>query len=293
MLLTIFTPTFNRGYILEKLYHSLCNQSEKNFVWLIVDDGSTDNTKQLVEAWRQNNVIKIEYIRQKNQGKHVAHNLACEICNTKLFVCVDSDDMLTSNAVKCILDYDIREVKENIVGYCSRRGDFSGKPRCCNWNADLKYCSFFDLYEKYKFRGETMLIWKTDVLKKYKFPVFSDEKFCTESVLYYQISRKYPMRLIEEILYLFDYQEDGYTRQGDQLFLRNPKGYAVYLLQMANLCKPMRKIRWLARYYGWIQVFGLDNMMENQVNIKEKVLVTFSKFYSIHYRKKYIQMMNK
>lgn len=137
-----------------------------------------------------------------------------------------------------------------------------------------------------------MLIWKTDALKKYKFPVFADEKFCTESVLYYQVSYKDSMRLIDEILYLFDYQEDGYTRQGNKLFLRNPRGYAVYLLQMANLCKSMKKIRWLARYYGWIQAFGLDNMLENQVDIQEGFIVIFSKIYSIHYRKKYIQMIN-
>ena len=291
MLLTIFTPTYNRAYILEKLYHSLCNQSEKSFVWLIVDDGSTDNTKDLVKIWQQRDIIKIEYIYQKNQGKHVAHNLASEICNTKLFVCVDSDDILTSNAVACILDYDMREVKEDIVGYCSRRGDFSGKLRCCNWNKNLKYCSFFDLYEKYKFRGETMLIWKTDVLKKYKFPVFSDERFCTESVLYYQVSYKDSMRLIDEILYLFDYQEDGYTRQGNKLFLRNPKGYAVYLLQMANLCKSMKKIRWLARYYGWVKAFGLEQKMGKWIIPNEIFLVIFSKIYSVYYKKKYSQMI--
>ena len=84
-ILTIFTPTYNRAYILPKLYESLIKQTNKNFIWLIVDDGSDDNTEDIIKKWKEENYIDIEYIKQHNQGKHIAHNTGVDNCKTELF----------------------------------------------------------------------------------------------------------------------------------------------------------------------------------------------------------------
>ena len=101
--LTIFTPTYNRAYTLKKLYASLIEQINQNFEWLIVDDGSTDNTEEVVKQWVDEKKITIRYFKQRNGGKQRAHNKGVEICNTELFICVDSDDYIVKDSVDKIL----------------------------------------------------------------------------------------------------------------------------------------------------------------------------------------------
>src|SRR5699024_7599204 len=113
MTLTIFTPTYNRAYILPKLYNSLVEQSNKDFVWLIVDDGSTDNTKKLVFTWIRENKISIKYYYQKNQGKSIAHNKGVKETDTELFSCVDSDDYLTKDCVEVVMNTWNNNTKKN------------------------------------------------------------------------------------------------------------------------------------------------------------------------------------
>ena len=289
--LTIFTPTYNRAHLLPLLYKSLCKQNNNNFIWLIIDDGSTDNTKDLIASWIEDNIINIKYLYQKNSGKHIAHNKAVEICNTELFVCVDSDDILTYNAVNIILTYWHKDKNNiNFVGYCLRRGDLNGNPTGKNWLNDNRLISFFDLYEYHKYRGKLVLIWITNILKHYNFPEFKNEKFVTENVLYYQISYKQPMKLLNEIIYLFEYKKDGYTKQGEKLYYKNPYGYAVYRFQTGILSKNIiKKIRWIARYKGWVKTFKLEqntlNDIFNKIHLKKHnfLIDILANIYSKHY----------
>ena len=103
--LTIFTPTFNRAYTLHKCYESLTRQTSNDFEWLIIDDGSTDNTKELVESWINENKVRIHYFYQENQGMHGAHNTAYEQIDTELNVCIDSDDYMPDDAVEKIVSF--------------------------------------------------------------------------------------------------------------------------------------------------------------------------------------------
>ena len=105
-ILTVFTPTFNRAYILHRCYESLLRQTNKNFIWLIIDDGSTDNTKKLVTEWmNKENGFEIRYEYKKNGGMHTAHNKAYELIDTELNVCIDSDDFMPDNAVELIVNF--------------------------------------------------------------------------------------------------------------------------------------------------------------------------------------------
>ena len=103
--LTIFTPAYNRAYTLHKCYESLKRQTNKNFKWMIIDDGSTDNTVDLVAKWKEKSDFEIIYIYKQNGGMHTAHNTAYQNIDTELNVCIDSDDYLTDDAIDKILSF--------------------------------------------------------------------------------------------------------------------------------------------------------------------------------------------
>lgn len=223
--LTIFTPTYNRAYILPKLYESLIKQTNKNFIWLIVDDGSYDNTKGLVNKWIKENIINIEYIKQENQGKHIAHNTGVDNCKTELFFCVDSDDYLLENAVEDIYSeyYEIED--KNIAGIVSIKMTKEKKPIGTDMPTNIKYSSLSDLYEKYRFKGDTALVFKTDILKMYKFPNINGEKFVGEEYIYCQIDENYQLLISDSKYYICEYLDDGYTTNMFKLIVNNPRGY--------------------------------------------------------------------
>lgn len=223
--LTIFTPTYNRAYILPKLYESLIKQTNKNFIWLIVDDGSYDNTKGLVNKWIKENIINIEYIKQENQGKHIAHNTGVDNCKTELFFCVDSDDYLLENAVEDIYSDYYKIEDKNIAGIVSIRMTKEKKTIGTDMPINIKYSSLSDLYEKYKFKGDTALVFKTDILKMYKFPNINGEKFVGEEYIYCQIDEIYQLLISDSKYYICEYLDDGYTTNMFKLIANNPRGY--------------------------------------------------------------------
>ena len=262
-LLTIFTPTYNRAYLLKNLWKSLCEQKNKNFIWLIVDDGSTDGTHKLVEELKKNSSFKIQYAYQKNSGKHVAHNRAVLMCESPLFMCVDSDDILTPEAVNLIELYYREAAKQNlnIIGWCNRRGNLEGFPvKDKNWPKDEPRISCVELFEKLNFHGETALIWRTAFLKRYKFPIIPREKFVTEMVLYYQISNTAKLQLKNEIFYLFEYHNDGYTEAGFILKKNNPIGTAIALKVKCLFSEgKITRIITLGKYRAWKKYFNLPD----------------------------------
>ena len=286
--ITVFTPTYNRAYVFDKLYESLCKQTNKDFIWLIVDDGSTDSTKEVVKKWISDSKIQIKYILKENGGKHTAHNVGVEKCSTELFVCVDSDDILTEDAIEIILKYWEEEVeKYNILGLVGRKGDFNRNPEGKNWPINIEYEYFNDIYFKHRYKGETMIIFKTDVLKQYAFPVFDKERFVTEAVLYDRLSLVLPFRLINEVLYLSMYIEDGYTKQGFKLHFNNPKGYAYYLKQRGAILKKLKeRIKYISRYYAWVKIHNLDTNSFDDIKISFFIML-FGKVLSLHYIKLY------
>lgn len=244
-LLTYFTPSYNRAHTLPRLYESLCNQTNKDFIWLVIDDGSKDDTRELVEGWIKENKIEIQYHLKENGGKHTAINLSNELCETKYINCIDSDDFLTDNCTEVILKYiDEVDKDDNVCGIVSRRADYSGIPNSLNWPQTNSYIYFNDLYEKMGYVGETSLVFKTEIIKKFKFPVFENERFVTESVFYNQFMFDYKMFAVCDCVYIGEYQADGYTLMGKKLFFKNPKGY-MYTLKQNLYYDRKRRINFL------------------------------------------------
>lgn len=262
--LTIFTPTYNRAYILEKLYESLINQTCKEFIWLIVDDGSKDNTKELVTGWIKENKIEIKYIFQTNGGKMRAHNTGVKNCETKLFFCVDSDDYIVKNAVDEILNHSQELLKnDNLSAIVAYKGLSESKVIGNEFPKNIKESALNDLYRK-GFKGDTSLIFKTEILKNYLFPEIDGEKFITEDYSYSLIDEKYKMLVLPEILTVCEYREDGYTQNIVRYTINNPIGMIKYYGLKVKLSKSLKeKAMAVVRYTGFGKLSKQKNLYKN------------------------------
>lgn len=228
-IVTVFTPAYNRGYTLGRLYNSLLRQTDKRFCWIVVDDGSIDNTEDLVLSWAQENKIEIHYYKQKNQGKPSAHNKGVELTETELFTCVDSDDYLKDNAIEEIITSWENHPDDciGILGYIEREKE--GVLTSCSDDTVTKGTLRY-LYD-HGLSGDTILIYRTDILKKYAFPKFEGEKFIPEAYLYDLLDREGELMLLRKSLYVCEYLPDGYTAGMAKLLYRNPEGYFCYINQ--------------------------------------------------------------
>ena len=230
---TVFTPAYNRAYILPELYHSLRNQTCFDFEWIIVDDGSADGTEALVGAWlQQQNAFAIRYYKQKNGGKHRAINCGAEKAAGELFFIVDSDDQLTADAVESLLRVkNTLPDHEKFAGVAGNRGYHRGGVIGTTFDGDMLDCSAIER-RKYGIDGDKAEAFFTSVLKKYPFPEYEGENFVTEAVVWDKMALDgYKLRYFNKIIYLCDYLEDGLTNQGLDLYYRNPQGYGHYLRQ--------------------------------------------------------------
>ena len=229
-LLTVFTPTYNRIKTMKRLYESLISQTDKRFVWLIIDDGSVDGTEGEVQKWLQESSFPIEYVYQRNQGKSAAFNKALDMVSTELFTCVDSDDYLANNAVERILEcWD--HAKANDIGILTKR-TVTRVPE--SMKSGLR-TTLVSAYRKHHLRGDTMLIYKSGIIKKYRFPQFEKEKHVPPDYLHDLLDKEGEMIFLNEVLYLGEYLNDGISRNIAHVIQKNPLGFEVYILQrLAN-----------------------------------------------------------
>lgn len=238
MRITIFTPTYNRGYILPKLYNSLLNQSNKNFEWLIIDDGSGDGTKEIVENFIKQNKITIRYYYQKNSGKAMAYNKGIEFAKSDLFTCVDSDDYLVNDAIKIILE--TWKYNHEGIGILAKKIKPNGEDHTFFNVKDIKYSKLKEADEKNMVYGDTFLIYKTSIIKKFRFPCYENEKFVPETYLYDQLDQVGTLYLLNKGLYIAEYLDDGYTKKIDKVIANNPKGYLAFVEQRILLDKRIK-----------------------------------------------------
>ena len=281
--LTIFTPTYNRKHLLPVLYDSLKRQTCKEFTWLVIDDGSTDGTEEIFREWKNKDVgFKINYIKKANGGKHTAIEEANRVCNTKYIVCIDSDDYLTDTAVETMYkEMNMVDLISDVCGVVTRRMKSNGEPFYDRWAPNNTILFFNELYTKYGYKTDTCLIFKTDIIKNYHFPIFEDEKFVTESVFYNQFLYKYKILATTNLYYVADYMEDGYTAQGMKLFFKNPKGWAYALKSNAyvninNKSSLKTRVGASASFYAWCKLMHL-NERDIGKDLKLGIFASFGK----------------
>lgn len=228
--LTVFTPTYNRAHTIQRLYNSLLKQDCKEFVWLIIDDGSIDNTKDLVKEWQNNkNGFEIQYIYKENGGMHTAHNIAYENISTELNICIDSDDCLAENAVQKILDKWKKVKKLGYAGIIGLDADMNtGKIIGKDFPEDMKETTVVGYYAQGG-RGDKKLVYRTDIIKKYPpYPVFDKEKYVALAYKYRLIDQDYELAILNEVLCEVEYQADGSSGTMYKQYLKYPKGFAFW-----------------------------------------------------------------
>lgn len=212
MLITVFTPTYNRAYRLGSLYESLCKQTFRDFEWLIVDDGSTDNTRELVEGWITENRIGIRYIAQPNGGKHRAINRGVKEAEGILFFIVDSDDILPSDSMEIICEYYSKIAnRKDISGIVGLKAYFDGSVVGNSYDFGIIICNNQDFDYKYRFTGDRADVMLTSIMKRFPFPEIEGEKFCPEGLIWNRISDSYKQLYFSRIIYLCEYLGDGLT----------------------------------------------------------------------------------
>jgi glycosyltransferase involved in cell wall biosynthesis len=233
--LTVFTPTYNRAYCLPVCYESLKRQTSRDFVWLIIDDGSTDNTEQLVAGWIAENEIHIRYHRQDNQGMHGAHNTAYKLIDTELNVCIDSDDYMPEHAVEQINTYWELHGNEQISGIVGLDSFTDGRIIGTKLPENIKSSTLFGLYSKHRVTGDKKLVYRTELTRKYPYPLFENEKYVGLAYKYYKLDEQYELLLMNEVLCCVEYLPDGSSMNMMMQYRKNPRGFAFYRKELMKL----------------------------------------------------------
>jgi glycosyltransferase involved in cell wall biosynthesis len=235
MRLTVFTPTFNRAYCLPRCYESLKRQTCKDFIWLIIDDGSTDNTAELVQEWVEEGAIPVRYHRQENQGMHGAHNTAYELIDTELNVCIDSDDSMPDTAVEHILTYWEKYGSDRYSGMAGLDCTTDGTTIGTRLPEHLPSSTLFDLYNKHGVTGDKKLVYRTELTRRFPYPLFPGEKYVGLAYKYYMLDREYELLLTNEVLCRVEYLPDGSSMNMLRQYRRNPRGFAFYRKELMKL----------------------------------------------------------
>lgn len=228
--LTVFTPAYNRVQTLPRTYESLKRQNCKDFVWLIVDDGSSDNTAELVRNWQlEERSFEIRYIFKENGGMHTAHNTAYANIDTELNVCIDSDDEMADGAIQKIKDKWESVKNSNYAGIIGLDADLnSGKIIGKGFFDGVEETTLVGYYAAGGL-GDKKLVYRTDVITKYpEYPVFEGEKYVALEYKYRLIDQDYKLAVLNDVLCNVEYQLDGSTGTMYKQYIKNPKGFAFW-----------------------------------------------------------------
>ena len=225
----MFTPAFNRAHTLSRTFRSLCRQSCKDFIWLIVDDGSTDDTAELGKTWqREENGFEIRYLFKENGGMHTAHNTAYANIDTELNVCIDSDDAMGDDAVRKILEKWAEVQDKGYAGLIGLDADFDGNVIGKGFPEGMRETTVSGYYAAGG-RGDKKLVYRTDVINSYPaYPVFPGEKYVALAYKYRLIDQDYKMAVLNEVLCNVEYQEDGSSQNMLLQYAKNPQGFAFW-----------------------------------------------------------------
>jgi glycosyltransferase involved in cell wall biosynthesis len=268
MLYSILTATYNRAHTLPKVYASLQQQSLQNFEWVVVDDGSTDHTTKLMQQWIQEAPFPIRYFKQINKGRHVAANKTVEEARGEFCLILDSDDQLVPTALERFTfhwEAIAHEQRHQYVGITALIETQAGVLMGSKFPQDVFDSDTTEMGYILRLGDDRKGMVRTDVLKRFLYPVFEDEKFMTDSVIWHRIAKYYQTRFINEILCVTDYLPDGQTQNAARNLSKSPKGSSLYYQELLD--DPHKfplKIRaglhaYYVRYalhagYSWLQI---------------------------------------
>lgn len=275
--LTIITPSYNRAYTLERLYTSLVNQTNNSLIWMIIDDGSTDDTESLINSFISKSEIEIEYIKKKNGGKASAINLALNNVTTPYCTCLDSDDWFSEYAVEIALNLLHEEDgNSNCCGVLAIRSNPDGS---CMGDRKIpdnyKYITTDDLYNSIGFSSELICFYKTSVVNQYRFPVFENEKFMPPSWFHYKLCENYSFRTSRDCICYCEYIQDGLTKNKSKVIVKNPNGYTLIKKISLQNSKGIKRILKNAIMFDCGVILTRNKKWLNEVPHKGIVILSF------------------
>lgn len=243
MLITVFTPTYNRAHLLPRLYESLESQFCKDFEWIIVDDGSKDNTREVVEEFIARASFPIRYFYQHNGGKHRAINYGVREAAGELFFIVDSDDSLPAKSIETIVEV-YNKVKSDTIcagisGTMSSHNGDSINNNTFPGGVDFIDCNALDIRYKYCVMGDLAEVFRTQVLREYPFPEIAGERFCPEALVWNRIAQKYKLRYFNEVIYFRDYLKGGLTDKIVKIRMESPLASIIHYSELNSYNIPL------------------------------------------------------
>ena len=240
--LTIFTPAYNRAYTLHLGYEALLRQTCQDFEWLIIDDGSTDNTRELVAGWIKENKIPIRYHYQENQGMHGAHNTAYRLITTELNTCIDSDDYMPDDAVEKIVTFWKKYGSNQVAGIIGLDADFQGNIIGTTFTEEQTTLGGFYAQGG---KGDKKMIYRTEIINQYpEYPLFKGEKYVSLGYKYELIDQDYSLLTLNEVLVKVEYRPDGSSMNMFRQYIKNPQGFA-FIRKSSMQLAPTAKRRFM------------------------------------------------
>lgn len=240
--ITILTPAYNRASLLPRLFDSLLRQTFKDFEWIVVDDGSTDNTHEVLASIKERcgDAFPMTCLYKENGGKHMAINMGVTRAQGELFFIVDSDDMLPPNALAIVAeewrpisgDSNFGGVAGLDVAMDSHEVIGSGLPQ------EHIDCNAIDIRYRHHVTGDMKEVFRTEVLREFPFPEFAGERFCPEQLVWFRMARRYRLRYINKPIYIADYQPDGITAGITRARMRNPSASMLTYAELTECPVP-------------------------------------------------------
>ena len=267
MKLSILTATYNRANYLAKLYESIKENLKYNLTpeWIIIDDGSTDDTKSVVQSFIDENKLEIKYLHQENSGKMTAINEAVKIATGDLIVDCDSDDYFTDDSFEIIKKYSEKLLNTDILyGLVFLKKETNGEISGNRFNSNEQITTMFDLYFKDDIGGEKIIVYNSKIRKQYSHELENNEKFITEARMYHKMDKKYRLLAINEAVEQGSYIEDGYTKNINKTFKENPYGYYMYFKELMQ--KNMKGVKFSKRLYAIKHFILFSYLTKNKFN---------------------------
>lgn len=265
--LTVITTTYNRDYCLHQVYESLLRQTCDDFLWLVVDDGSTDNTKSIIEQWIKDNKIIIEYYYKENGGMHTARNLAYEKVHTVINVIIDSDDWMTDDGVEIIINHWKKYGGDRFYGIITNNIDTHGELIGSELPDKMMSAKHIDLIEKHHVTGDKKIVLRSDLSKQFPYPEFEGEKFYPASYKYRKLDQEYELLVLNKATCIVDYNDDSMTYDKFAQYKANCKGFAHYRNEMISMTSsPKYIIRDMIHYIAESKWAGNKNYIMNCSN---------------------------
>lgn len=261
--LTIITTTYNRAYCIGQVYESLKRQDCKDFCWLVIDDGSTDKTREVIECFKSEGLVEIEYIYQSNKGMTGARNTAYNACHTELNTIIDSDDWLADGAVGRIIDFWNDNKGDDIAGIIAYNVNPAGKIIGDAFPNGLFKTSYMEIFGELKLSGDKKLIYRSDISRLFPYPEIEGEKFFAPSYKFYLIDNTHKLLAFHQPICVVDYNDDSMSFDKIAQYRRCPIGFSKFY----NLClsiynTPKDVIKYGLMYIAMCKIYNNKNIIK-------------------------------